>query len=234
MAKQSAQYYTGRMGNTIFYQLNGGYYIRSVPAMVKQAAATKIRSANFSIAVSAGRVLRSLLQPALPFPKDKKMQNSFAGAIMKWLKLQSLQDLQPATNLPYIQNFQFNEKTNLNERWKVALAVTKVSDSLLQLHIPAFIPTDKIAAPARTTSVNCVVVAASCTLQNAVSNGSSEYAFTIPYTNEEIPGQIINLPLDMPQGSLIIVAVSLTCNVAKANYYNSAFMPSGIIAAMYV
>ena len=238
MAKQRAQYRVGREGNVIFYKLNGDYYLRTVPARVRQTKATKLRSSNFSIAVGAASVLRKLLEPAIPFPKDKKMQNSFGGAIMKWLKQETQKQLKPGVDLPYIQGFQFNEKTELRSRWKVTLAVTKIADNLIQLHIPAFIPADKIQAPAWTHTVECTIAAAACTLQNTITNGNTTNAFSIPYNSTEIPAQTIDLPLSMPPGSLVVVVVSLTCIVSKKNKLvptdNIAFMPAGIIAAMYV
>ena len=238
MGKQNDQTYVGRIGNTIYYELNGGFYTRAVPAKVRQTKATKICSKNFAVAAGANRVLRSLLQPAIPFPKDKKMQNRFGGAIMKWLQLKTPEQLEPATNLPYLQDFQFNEATSIRERWKVPLTVNKQMGDVLQLHIPAFIPKEKIAAPAWTNGIECTIAAASCNLKNSLTNGNSVQAFTIPYNDTLVPAQNIQLPVRMPAGSLVVVAVSLTYFVSKKRRQvatdNIAFMPSGIVAAMYV
>jgi hypothetical protein len=238
MAKQKGMYYVGRKGNVLYYELNGGYYQRSAPVSVKQTAATKVRISNFAIAVGASRVLRNQLLPILPFPKDKKMQNSFGGAIMKWLKLEPLQQLQPADNLSFIQGFRFNSKSNMAERWKVKLTVTKVGEGLLQFHIPAFIPSEKITEPAWTRTIECTIAAASCNLKNKLANGNCVHAFAIPYNNVVLPQQTINLPVAMPGGSLVVTTVSLTYIVSKKGSQvptdNIAFMPSDIIAAMYV
>lgn len=237
MAKQQNMFYVGRKGNIVYYELNGGYYLRTVPSRVRQTAATKRRSSNFSVAVGAGRVLRALLLPAIPFPKDKKMQNDFGGAIMKWLKQETLNQLVPANHLPYIQDFQFNNKTDVRERWKVPLSVIKPDEGLLQLSVPAFVPVEKIAAPAGTVSVTCTVAAASCTLRNSLSNGDYCCSFNIPYTTEEMPARIVDLPVAMPAGSLVVVAVSLTCMVAGKNKTvpsgNIAFRAAGVVGAMY-
>jgi hypothetical protein len=238
MGKQRDLKYVGRDGNVIYYQLNGGYYTRMAPGSIKQTAATKIRSSNFAIAAGANRVLRSLLLPVIPFPKDKKMQNRFGGAIMKWLQLQTPEQLEPASSLPYLHDFQFNEVTSIQERWKVSLTVNKQAGDVLQLHIPAFIPKEKIAAPAWTNRVECIIAAASCDLKNSVGNGNSLHAITIPYNDTPLPVQNIELPVPMPAGSLVVVAVSLTYFVSKKSKQvatdNIAFMPAGIVAAMYV
>lgn len=238
MGKQSDLKYVGRDGNVIYYQLNGGYYTRMAPGTIKQTAATKIRSSNFAIAAGANRVLRSLLLPVIPFPKDKKMQNRFGGAIMKWLQLQTPGQLERAPSLPFLRDFQFNEATSIHERWKVLLTVNKQAADVLQLHLPAFIPKEKIAAPAWTNRVECTIGAASCDLKNGVGKGNSIQAFTIPYDDWLVPEQNIQLPVPMPAGSLVVVAVSLTYFVSKKRNLvpteNIAFMPSGMVAAMYV
>jgi hypothetical protein len=165
------------------------------------------------------------------------MQNRFGGAIMKWLKLEILQQLQPAVNLPFIPGFRLHSKSNLAERCKVKLAVTKVGGGLLQLHIPSFSPSEKITAPAWTHTIECTIAAASCDLKNKLPNGQVVHAFTIPYNNVVIPAQKIILPLVIPPGSLIVTAVSLIYIVSKKGNQvptgNIAFMPSDIIAAPF-
>lgn len=238
MAQQANQYDNGRQGNPIYYKLNEGYFIRSVPVVVKQTAATKIQNSNFEIASKAGRMFRYLLEPAIPFSKDKKMQNRFAGTFMKWLQLNTLVQLQPATNLPFVQNFQFNDACSLIEKCKIPLRVIAVNNGMLQLHFPAFIPVKSFAAPAHTNSINFVITTASCTLQSGEENGSFTRQFMIPYLTTAIPEQIIKLPIAMHRGSLIIVAVSLQYNIGKNGNFkpsaNKAFLPSGIITSMYV
>jgi len=53
-----------------------------------------------------------------------------------------------------------------------------------------------------------------------------------------VPAQNILLPIAMPLSSLVVVAVSLTYFVSKKGKHvptdQVAFMPSGIVAAMYV
>ena len=163
---------SGRMGNVIFYKRSGGYFAKAVPVKVRQSVATTIRSKNFGIASSAGRILRQRLEPALPFPKDKSMQSRFSGAIAKWLGLTDTSTLQPQINFPYVNGFSFNEAASISERWKLPLAVTVINDQLLQLSIPAFVPAQCITAPANTVSVECSILAASCSLQHNNEQGS--------------------------------------------------------------
>ncbi|MEO7490158.1 MAG: hypothetical protein ABIU77_23780, partial [Ferruginibacter sp.] len=172
MAIQSATYLTGKINNIVFYQRLGTYIARTVPATVKQSAATRVRSKNFGIAAAAGSSLRCSLQQALPFPKNKIMQSRFSGAIALWLGRNDTGSLPPQTSLPFISEFSFNEATGIKERWKLPLTVTKVDEQLLQLQIPAFTLTQVIAAPAHTDMIACRIIAASCNLQSPTAQGS--------------------------------------------------------------
>ena len=124
MALQMSNYISGRLENVVFYKRSGGFFARSMPASVKQSDATKMRSRNFGIASSAGKTLRSLLMPVIFFPKDRKMQGRFAVAIAQWLKLSNIETL-PATNdIPYVNDFQFNDSTSIAKRFKIPIGVT--------------------------------------------------------------------------------------------------------------
>src|SRR5690242_13364661 len=228
MGKQKDLKFVGRIGNVIYYERNGGFYTRSAPSKMRQTKATKAASSNFAMASGVSRVLRSLLEPAIPFPKDKNMQNRFRGALMKWRQLQTVEQLTPITGLPYIQGFQFNAATAVPERWKVSLTVNQQIGEMLHLHIPAFIPKEKIAAPAWTSRADCTVVAASCNL-NTIANGNCVQTFSIPYDAEPVPAQDIPLHIATPAGSLVVIAVSLTYFVSKKGKQvptgQTAFMP---------
>jgi hypothetical protein len=236
MAKQLNQRFIGRIGNLIYYELNGGYYIRSVPAQVKQHPASKPASSNLTIASRTGKRLRLLLEPVLPVKKTKTMQNRFSGSIMRWLNQQQLQPLPAGGELSCLQNFLFNEATGVKERWKIDMQLTRHGSKLLQLHLPAFIPKERISAPAYTKLVECTITAAACMLQTDDAMTSVTFKTAIPYNAVPIPAQTINLPVEMAAGGWAVVAIALTYITGKkgaeAPCTNPAFMPSEIIAAM--
>lgn len=234
MAIQSASYLTGKINNIVFYQRSGTYIARSTPVIVKQSAATKVRSKNFGIVAVSGRVLRSSLQPALPFPKNKTMQSRFSGAIARWLALKDAGSLLPQTALPFINGFSFNEATGIAERWKLPLTVTKVDDQLLQLQIPAFTPAQVITAPAHTKAIECRIIAASCNLQSPTAQGSFSTILSIPYTGVPIPALLLPMALPVAAGYLVVTVVSFTYQLQNGKKeHRPAFMPSGVIDARY-
>jgi hypothetical protein len=238
MARQLNQHFIGRIGNLIYYELNGGYYIRSVPAQVKQHPASKPASSNLTIASRAGKRLRLLLAPVLPVKMTKTLQNRFSGSIMRWLNQPQLHPLPAGAELPCLQNFLFNEATSIKERLKIDMQLTRSGSKLLQLHLPAFIPTERISAPAYTKLVDCTITAAACMLQTDEAMTSCTFKTAIPYNAVPIPAQTINLPVEMAAGGWVVVAIALTYITGKkgaeAPCTNPAFMPSEIIAAMQV
>jgi hypothetical protein len=235
MALQMSNYISGRIENVVFYKRSGSFFARSMPASVKQSGATKVRSRNFGIASSAGKTLRGLLMPVIPFPKDRKMQGRFAGAIAQWLKISNIEAL-PATNdMAYVNHFQFNDSTGIAERFKIPIAVTNPSADLIEVKVSAFVPTVSIAAPARTASVELTITVASCKLKNGEALGNFTSKINIPYNDGLINAQSISLPLPTDSGAVVITAASLIylfANQRKA--VNIAFMPSSVIDARYL
>jgi hypothetical protein len=234
MALQTANYVRGTIDNVVFYKLGDTYIARSLPNEVKQSAATKQRSKNFGIAASAGRVLRQSLTPSLPFPKDKNMQSRFSGAIARWLQQQNVGALSPANDLPYVNGFDFNEATSISERWKTNIIVLRPSDALMTIQMPAFIPTEAIAAPAYTEWVACCFSVAACQLANAALPSGYSVSINIPYNNELRDAQVLPMPVTTGAGALAVVAAFMIYHLANGQTdQRNEFMPSSVIDARY-
>ncbi len=234
MAIQKSTFITGRLQNIIFYQRDGKFFARTMPDKVKQSAATKIRSRNFGIASTSGKTLRKLLAPVLPFPKDKNMQSRFSGAIAKWLRLYDVNHIPLATRLPFLTNFNFNEKTSIKERWKVPIVVTQPANDRVEVYIPGFLPTTNINAPAYTTAIICTITTAVCRLNNGVALGSFTEILNIAYNNEPVNARVLTLPVPIASGSLVITAVSLTYIISGRKINDKiTFVPSSVIDARY-
>ncbi len=229
---------TGRINNLVFYKLGDRYCVRSVPQKVRQTKATKARGKQFGIAARAGKALRQQLLPVIPFPSDNNMQTRLVTAVYRYF--QSVEGLNPESvnDLPYINGFQFTTGCTLAERWKVALTIDRDASGVLQLHIPAFVPSTNISAPAGTVSVICQIAAAGFDRNTGIATGGFSTSLRFEYNNVEIPAQVIPLPLPMPAGSVITTAISLQYQMMKNDHEvpvnKKAFMPAGIVSAMYV
>jgi hypothetical protein len=235
MAIQMEIYIKGRQGNTVFYKRQGKWISRSAPAKVKQTKAMKTRSTNFGIASAAGKHLRHLLEPVLPFPKDKKMQNSFSGTIALWLKLQAKNAIAPSQDIEALNGFNINEKTSVAERFRVACTVSGNRGQPLQLYIPAFVPARAISAPAHTSSVIIKVCAAACMPGSGEGQGKADFSFELPYNDSRVAEQFISLPVNTLAGSLVVTVMSGSYKLSTGKpVTNLAFMPcSAIIGRFY-
>jgi hypothetical protein len=234
MALQMETYLSGRMNNVVFFKRAGTYMARSLPATVKLSAATKVCNGNFGMASACGKSLRQLLQPVLPFPKDRRMQIRFSGAIAKWLGADAAATIPPITPIPFVHQFRFTDCPGVSERWKLRLLVEQPAANVITLQIPAYIPTQTISAPAHTVAVTCTITVAGCMLMDAAPTGSHSTTIEIPYTGSLIPAQIIEWPLPAPAGAVIITAVALRYRLADGQYCSSpAFLPASVIDARY-
>ena len=237
MARQFVINLTGKIGPTVHYKLRNTYVSRSLPCKYKQTKATKARAAEFGKAAKAGATLRSSLTPIIPFPQDNKMQTRFVTALLEWMRSDEFGKTKIASELVLISNIQFTDGTTLQQRWQSAYQVSFTSGGLLELSIASFIPKLSIKAPAGTVSVECKIAAASCMLDTSAVSGQYASTLNFNYDSTGIAAQTIQMPFTMHKGNIVIVAMSLDYMISQKGRLkkttNTAFMPAGVIAAMY-
>jgi len=237
MGKQKNLHYRGTKGNIIYYELNGGSYIRSKPVAVKQTKATKACAGSFGIAVRMSKNLRIALAVMLSDAKDRSLMYRLNSCIYKWLlsgPQKSKTSFQPVAELDH---FSFNESTTLKERLRLSLDVQWQQQGNAVINIPSLNPIKDIVAPAHSVSVTMQLAAACCRLADGAVTGEWSDAVEIPYDSNNIPAQEMVFPFDLKPGCLAVVAVSLKYNVkhkGKIGFSNSpAWMPGSIINAVY-
>ena len=227
---------TGRIQNLICYKVGDKYYARTAPGKVKQTKATKKRATEFGKASGVGKCLRQQLLPVIPFPADNKMQTRLVSVLFQWLRA-GYDPGQPCNDVPFIKDFQFTEGYSITERWMIPLQVTNPEPDLLELKIPVFVPAKSISAPAGTVSVKCNIAVGGCNVESGVATGGTSTSILYDYNEAIVPEQIVSLPVPTSAGSLIATAISFEYNFVKNGCLeksrNKAFMPSGVVSAMY-
>ena len=236
MAKQD-QSLRGKIGPVVVYRLNGQDVVRSLPGPYEQTPATKARGLNFGKATRIGAGLRSGLKNVLPFPKDSKMQGRLAGVISKWLATTPVTEVQPEKKIPYLIDFHFNSKAELNSLWKGLLQVDLSEQGQLSLNIPAFIPAGVIYSPARAQTIECRIGAVSCNLADESSKGQFYKSIHFPRDRQEVAAQQIPLSVPVETGNIVLVVVSMIYknnkNGMELENIKPEFRPADVIAAMY-
>lgn len=237
MARQSNIKLVITIGNLIFYQRLGDFYIRTKPVAVKQTKATKKAGNNFGKANRVEKAIRNSLHAIIPNIKDKQMMRRLAKAVYCWLNTDSLQTKEKIDHLPFISDYEYNEQSLLVDKWQVALQVTRPTQGTVALHIAAFNPAIDIAAPAGTKTVICTIIVTACNMDTAAITGSYATQLSITYEDATIPAQDILSDISTSAGCLMVVAVALQYNTgtsAKENIVsNMRWLPAGIVDAMY-
>ena len=234
MALQLSTYITGKVNNLVFYERAGRHIVRTMPEKVTQTAATKQRSSNFSIAATAGKLLRRQLGNHVVNAKDKGMQNRFGGAIAKWIGTQDVGQLAPQDALPFLTDFNFNEATSIRERCRLAWDITTANEASITIHLPEFIAMKMFTAPAHTSHIDCCFATACCKLQQALPEASgSNHILQLPFNGSIIPAQVISLPVNFAPGNLVVTTLTIRYYPAKGADTRPAFMPSGVVEARY-
>jgi len=227
---------TGRIQNIVFYKRGDKYYARTLPQKVKQTKGTKKRATEFGKASTMGKCFRQQMLPVIPFPSDIKMQTRLVSTLFQWLR-SGYDPLGPCDPVPFVSNFQFTEGYSVRDRWRVDLQVTNPATNMLQLTIPAFVPESRMSAPAGTIRVKCHIAAAGCHVENRQATGGFLTSLDFDYNDTQIPEQIISLPLSTVVGTLVLTAISLEFLFIKNGHLqktaNKAFMPAGVVSAMY-
>ena len=219
------------------YRLNGQNVVRSLPSRYKQTPATKAGSLNFGKASRAASMLRSGLKNVLPFPKDYQVQGRLAGVISKWLRTTPIAELPPEKKIPYLIDFHFNSKAELNSLWKGLLQVDLSEQGQLSLNIPAFIPAGVIYSPARAQTIECRIGAVSCNLADESLSGQFFTSIHFPRDRQEVAAQQIPLSVPVETGNIVLVVVSMIYknnkNGIELENTKAEFRPADVIAAMY-
>jgi len=232
MGVQTEIYLRGKLNNLIFYTSGGQKLVRTMPASVKQTGNTRTRSRNFGIAATAGSILRSLLEPVIPFPKDRRMQTLFLGAIARWLGLEDIASLQPQTP-DVLSGFSFNQEVAFTDRCRISFTISKQADEL-QITLPAFIPAEVFTAPAGMQQVQLSFSLAGCGLLTATSRGAQARQLVLSYNDQLQPAQTLVLPAITEPGTLLVLvaAVRFINEQGKADS-REVFLPAGIVWSAY-
>lgn len=234
MARQTALKFSGSSGGVIFYERQGGYYMRSKPQQVRQTSATKASAVTFGKANTLGKSLRQAMKPILPNATDRQLMYRLSSALQQWLAVKDngLTGLQPVAPLQY---FELNTACSLWERCKPKLTVQWQPDGNALLSIPAINPVADITAPAGTTAVQLHIMAVACRLNDAAIQSVQEQTIAYNYTTTNYPSQQVSFSLPVSNGNLLLIAVALLYRLQDMpERYDSKiqWLPAAVIGAV--
>ena len=91
--------------------------------------------------------------------------------------------------LSYIGNFDFNTDSVIHNKFRVPLKLKTNAEEQLVLQVPAFVPKEKISAPAYTKTVNAHIIVSTCSMNSLSMVNSFQTALSIAYNNDTIQAQ---------------------------------------------
>jgi hypothetical protein len=237
MARQTGIKLRCTVDDIIYYELNGGYYMRSKPMSNKQTKATKQAASFFGLAQTAAGNIRSALSGVLVSHTIFDKKNDLAQPINQWMLTGALSNSSKQNDLAFISGYEFNSKSALATRWKIKCSVERNTGNTLLLNIPAYNATQKMQAPAGTKGVDIFISACSCNIKSKQLTGMYSKQQTIAYSNSNIPAQQLPLPVLTAKGNLTIVFITLRYTVIKNGkqqiVQEQAWVPGAVVAALY-
>jgi hypothetical protein len=210
MAKQNSLItFTGKLGNLIGYCRNGKYFLRSMPAIVRQTIATRKAAQRFGAASRKGALVRSALTPELDVRCDTSYVNRLTRALI------------PATGnrKRVIEGFRFNQDTGIDRFFTVAPVFS--DDCVLQ------IPGQTLPRLKGITALEVKVIA-SC-IDFITQQVVDTQAVTVILDLQE-PFTGATLPVEVSGSGTLIVALQVRCIQGGAPSSDRRYQAADIIA----
>lgn len=148
----------GKVGNAIYYTLNGKNVARSRPSKVKSTKGMKRNRASFGLAANLSTLLRGMLQNVIP-PVGGYLHSRMNGSFARFMAGRDPKEL-PAGVINELAGFSLNPHCNFDHyTGYITLAVD--GTGTLAFSMPGFVPADALRVPKECISVDLVLVAAS-------------------------------------------------------------------------
>jgi hypothetical protein len=209
MAKQmSVIPFTGKLGPLIGYKRNGQYFLRSMPARVRQTAATRRASRRFGIASRKGAFIRHVFYPHLDIRCD-------GGHINRLNKLL----IAAGDDHAAISRFRFNQHTGVDRFFPVAPRL--LANSILN------IPAQTIAGYKGIAALEVKVIATRIDFISRQVVGSETVTLMV---DPDTTFTETNVSLDVPGEGSLVVVFQVRAMYKDGASGNRQFMAADIIA----
>ena len=241
MARVIKNYFKGRIGNLIFYEVRGVAYARVRPGRVKQTKATKAAARDFGRAVRYSRLIRDSLTGVIE-PKEKSMMYRLNNELLQWIRESKGDGTMMKQEILRLVSFEFNEDSYLSRRLKFEPLVDFSSDGKIIVKIPAFKSSPDIIAPRDTESIELNIMALRCNTRDKpaiYTDPPEEYQVVhkLDYNNTPIPAQSFEIPFRTIRGDIVLVVMGLKYFTMKqkkqVQVMEKRWLPAGVLGAWY-
>jgi hypothetical protein len=204
MANQDALFTSGRIGNVIFYRVNGKGYARTAPRKYKQSKGTKQSAKDFGHVAQLSKILRKSLSPTLPNYSNRETMYKMSAALRKWLNEGKSLEETIAIEKP-----EFNDKALFGERFKKELLIDFNTRGKVIITVPRLKIPDDIDAPPNTLYIRLDIAVAGCMLELPAATDAASASIKINYKEGRMDAIQEELKFKCKAGSINVVASSL-------------------------
>ena len=218
LARQHDSKLVGTVGNLIFYNFRGEYYMRAKPVSVKRTKASVNSGFNFGKASKIGKQVRGIIQQINPSKSDQRMIYRVTGVLNKWLRWMENQDASSPNlqkGLPFIKGFQFNDQADLTSISAIQVSVKSTESGMLEISLAPFIPSQSLHAPYNTYHILFKMILTGTDLATIETETLGTAEIQIPYISETFQPPVVFIPAAAKPGHLIIMVMAVQYMVNK-------------------
>jgi hypothetical protein len=239
MARQREAKLVGTIGNVIFYNREGEYYMRAKPVNVRRTEASVHSGLNFGKASKISKQIRSLIDEINP-SKSNIQAYRLNAALHKFISWKEKKDAAFVTmpkKLPFIYGFQFNDKADLSSIHSIQPNVIVSVPQLIEINFLPFVPGQNLQAPANTNNITFNMILLGVNLNEAETIVLGKAETNIPYSNESFQPPVISISASPKPGDLLTLVIAVQYMVNKNGEVDMVTdkkkLPCGVAWAAY-
>ena len=229
----------GKLGDKVYFIRNGRNYSRPVRKVTAPPSeAQKATRETFSKATAISKTLNTEISSAITLNGKGQMYSRIMSSILLWVKGQANGNLKKGNCKVWFNACKFLKYCWDKPDQHIPVTFTLTDTGSVQVTIAAFNPARDIRGPLSIEYLMCTIVAASCSAEDGTGGNHSSYKFKIDNIGKDLPEQVIDLPVEAPAGSLVVVAMAIDYVFngyrPPLNKIEAYYSPSGIVDAWYV
>ncbi|HVI49046.1 MAG TPA: hypothetical protein VM802_29540 [Chitinophaga sp.] len=210
MAKQTSFFtFTGKLGNLIGYRRSNEYFLRSMPANVRQTAATRRAAQRFGLASRKGALIRNTFSGRLDVHGDSGHINRLTSALIP----------SAGKDTSCIAGFRFNQRTGTD---RFLTSVPRLSRNGI-LHIPP----QTLPVCKGISALEIKVIAARIHFATHQVTGT-ESAVLLLKTGDAFEGAACDV--DVPGKGTLVVILQIRGILGDVPSHNAKYLAADIIA----
>ncbi|MBW8685601.1 hypothetical protein [Chitinophaga rhizophila] len=203
--------FTGKLGNLIGYRRKGRYFMRSIPAVVRQTAATRMAAQRFGMASRKAALIRRAFRQELTGCADSTHINRLNRTLIQ----------AGHHEINAVKGFRFDEKSSTEQFFRIAPRFT--GDGVL--HIPA----QALPVIAGIKALEVKVIAA-CINFHAHRVVDTDAAVVVIDTHAPFAGTTI--PMHIPKEGIWVIALQVKAMYAPTTVSDSPMTAAEIISVV--